>query len=83
LFKKIYGVIVLNLVGAAPIGFLLGGSFGVWTGSSLVLALSGVTVFLVALYWFYNQEVRNLPATTDLDENSLQHQPTNRSSVIV
>src|SRR5690625_1332341 len=68
---------------AAPIGFLLGGSFGVWIGSSLVVAFSGVIVFLVALYWFSNQEVRNLPATTALDENSLQHQPTNRSTVTV
>src|SRR5690625_2144915 len=56
---------------AAPIGHLLGGSLGVWIGSLLVVAFSGITVFCVALYWLFNAEFRSLPATAALDENSL------------
>lgn len=56
---------------AAPIGHLLGGSLGVWIGSALVVALSGIVVLIVAIYWFGNIEVRGLPATESLDENSL------------
>lgn len=59
---------------AAPIGHLLGGSLGVWIGSALVVSLSGVIVLLVAIYWFINSEVRELPATKSLDENSLTNQ---------
>lgn len=58
---------------AAPIGHLVGGSLGVWIGSSLVVTLSGVTIFFVAIYWFSNHDIRHLPATIQLDENSLQH----------
>ncbi|MEI3606144.1 MFS transporter [Pseudogracilibacillus sp. SE30717A] len=56
---------------AAPIGSLLGGSLGVWIGSPNVIIVCGMIVLLVALFWLINSEVRNLPATKHLDENSL------------
>lgn len=56
---------------AAPIGSLLGGSLGVWIGSSLVVSISGMTVLLVAICWLLDPGFRKLPATMHLDENSL------------
>lgn len=68
---------------AAPIGHLLGGSLGVWIGSTFVVMFSGVVVLLVALYWFMNQTVRTLPATEALDENSLMNQTVTVNSTTV
>lgn len=59
---------------AAPIGHLIGGSLGVWIGSSFVVTLSGVAILFVALYWFLNHDIRHLPATIQLDEDSLQRE---------
>lgn len=56
---------------AAPVGSLLGGSVGTWIGSVLVVTCSGIIVLMVALCWLLNMEVRNLPPTKSLDENSL------------
>jgi hypothetical protein len=56
---------------ASPIGHLLGGSLGVWIGSSLVVLGSGVIVFLVAVGWLLSPAIRGLPATGDMAENSL------------
>ncbi|MBP1917130.1 MFS family permease [Lederbergia galactosidilyticus] len=56
---------------AAPVGSLLGGSVGAWIGSVLVVICSGITVLIVAICWLINTEVRNLPPTKSLDENSL------------
>ncbi len=50
---------------------LLGGSVGAWIGSVLVVICSGITVLIVAICWLINTEVRNLPPTKSLDENSL------------
>lgn len=58
---------------AAPIGSLLGGSLGTWIGSALVVTFSGVIILCVAVCWLVNAEVRNLPATKCLNENSLLH----------
>lgn len=59
---------------AAPIGHLIGGSLGVWIGSELVVTLSGGIVLLVAVYWFANREIRSLPSTDSMDEESLMAQ---------
>lgn len=56
---------------AAPVGSLLGGSVGAWIGSVLVVTCSGIIVLIVAICWLLNAEVRKLPPTKSLDENSL------------
>lgn len=56
---------------AAPIGSLLGGSLGVWIGSPLIVSMAGIIVLLVAVFWSLNSQIRSLPATMNLDENSL------------
>lgn len=56
---------------AAPIGHLLGGSLGVWIGSTLVVAISGLTVLFIAIIWWIHPNTRKIPATAHLKENSL------------
>lgn len=56
---------------AAPIGSLLGGSLGMMINSGLVIVLCGVIVLSVSIGWLLTSEVRKLPATITLDENSL------------
>ncbi|WP_212974510.1 MFS transporter [Bacillus sp. J14TS2] len=56
---------------AAPVGSLLGGSVGAWIGSAFIVTCSGIIVLIVSICWLLNAEVRNLPPTKSLDENSL------------
>lgn len=68
---------------AAPIGSLLGGTLGVWIGSSLVVSISGMTVLLVAICWLLDPGFRKLPATMHLDENSLANITVSKKEVTV
>lgn len=55
---------------AAPFGYLLGGSLGVWIGSAWVISLSGVIVIGIALYWYLDLQCRRLPATQAMDQRT-------------
>lgn len=54
---------------ALPLGSLIGGLLGVWLDSTLVIALSGITVLLVGVYWVFNSTSRSLPKAEHITES--------------
>lgn len=54
---------------AMPLGNLLGGSAGVVTSSSAVIAVCGLAVLGVGIYWMFDPVTRKLPAADDVDQS--------------
>lgn len=48
---------------AAPIGSLCGGILGEVFGSEGIIAASGLSVFLIGLYWLFDKTTRKLPSS--------------------
>jgi Major Facilitator Superfamily len=51
-----------------PLGSLIGGFLGLWLDSSLVIALSGITVISVGVYWLFDSTSRHLPKIDQITE---------------
>ncbi len=54
---------------AMPLGNLLGGSAGVVTSSSAAIAVCGLAVLGVGIYWMFDPVTRKLPAADDVDQS--------------
>lgn len=54
---------------ALPLGSLIGGSLGVWLNGGTIIAICGVTVVLVGIYWSVDKDSRKLPATEHVTED--------------
>lgn len=52
----------------APIGALLGGYLGEYLSSSKAIFIASVIIFLVAIYWTLNENIRKLPAVNNFNE---------------
>ena len=52
----------------APIGALLGGYLGEYLSSSKAILIASIIIFLVAIYWTLNENIRKLPAVNNFNE---------------
>ena len=54
----------------APLGALLGGYLGEYLSSAKTIFIAGIIIFLVAIYWALNKNIRKLPAINNFHEIS-------------
>jgi MFS family permease len=57
---------------ALPLGSLAGGVLGVYIGSQYVIALSGIVVCCVGVFWLVDKQTRNLPKINEINETTFQ-----------
>ncbi len=54
---------------AMPLGSLIGGALGLIAASSSVIAICGITVLGVGIYWMLDPVSRRLPSSNEVDES--------------
>lgn len=52
----------------APLGALLGGYLGEYLSSPKAILIASIIIFVVAIYWAINKNIRKLPAINNFNE---------------
>lgn len=66
---------------ALPLGAMAGGILGVWIGSVYVIAVSGLVVIVVGVFWLIDKTSRMLPSCNEVDEHTFAIKNDNASVI--